>query len=73
MNQILPLVDDFLKTMQIVLEIAEELRVEAQQLPSAELDTLPRKIQQLDDLCTEGLKTYEKAQDIAEEMRDLVG
>lgn len=73
MNQLLPLIKDFLETMQVVLKTAEELRVEAQRLPSTEADALPGKIQQLDDLCAEGLKTYKKAQDIAEEMRDLVG
>ncbi|OCQ98081.1 hypothetical protein AMR42_13565 [Limnothrix sp. PR1529] len=59
--------------MQLVLEAAEEMRVEAQRLPSTDLEALPRKIEQLDDLCAEGLKTYRKAQDLVEEMRDVAG
>jgi hypothetical protein len=73
MKQLVPLVEDFLKSMQLVLEAAEEMRVEAQRLPSTDIETLPSKIEQLDDLCAEGLKTYRKAQDLVEEMRDLVG
>jgi len=73
MRKLLPLIEDFLKSMQLVLEAAEEMRVEAQRLPSTETEALPSKIEQLDDLCAEGLKTYRKAQDLVEEMRDLVG
>jgi hypothetical protein len=73
MNQLIPLIEDFLDAMKKVSEAAEELRNQAGQLPSTSAEDLPSKVDELNELCQDGIRTYNQAMTLVEDMQDLVG
>lgn len=73
MNQLIPLIEDFLAAMKKVSEASEELSSQASRLPSTTNKDLPRKVDELNELCFNGMKTYNDAMALVEAMQNLAG
>jgi hypothetical protein len=73
MNQLIPLIEDFLAAIKKVSEASEELSNQASRLPSTSAEDLPSKVDELNELCLNGMKTYNEAMALVEAMQDLAG
>jgi len=73
MSQLIPLIEEFLTAMRKVAEVTEDLKDQASRVPSTSTEDLPSKVDELNELCLDGMQAYKQALTLTEDMRNLVG
>lgn len=73
MGDLVGQVEDFQKTMSQMLELIEDAKSQAGQLPDASLAEARSKVQQIYEICDEAIKTLNVATGQAEDIMKTVG
>ena len=73
MNDLVGQVEDFQKTMNQMVELIDDAKSQAGQLPDASIAEARAKVQQIYEICDEGIKTLKVATAQAEDIMKTVG
>lgn len=72
MANLIDLIEEFQSIMKEIVELTEESRVRANQIPDLPIGEAAPKIDELMDLCNDGMKAFQKASAKAEEIYDVL-
>ena len=73
MGDLVGQVEDFRKTLNQIMELMDDAKSQAGQLPDATLAEARSKVQQIYEICDEAIKTLNVATGQAEEIMKTVG
>jgi hypothetical protein len=72
MANLIDLIEEFQSIMKEIVELTEESRVRANQIPNLPIGEAAPKIDELMELCNHGMNAFQKASAKAEEIYDVL-